>query len=176
MLTTVQTPIESLGMSLQKQDESAFDVFVSDTLSGELLNQDFRSKVLQMQDAMSQQPQIDCHVDHVFAPGLYARQIQMPAGALVVGKIHKHAHVNTISRGRCIVATEFGYEELTAPHTFVSKPGTKRAVYVLEDTVWTTYHPTEETDLGKIEDHVIAKSYDEYLEFSGDLTKCIKED
>lgn len=163
-------------MSLQKQDESAFDVFVADTMSGQLSNQDFRSKVLQMQEAMSQQPQIDCHVDHVFAPGLYARQIQMPAGALVVGKIHKHAHVNTISKGRCIVATEFGYEELVAPHTFVSKPGTKRAVYVLEDTVWTTYHPTEETDLVAIEDHVIAKSYDEYLEFSGDLTKCIKED
>jgi hypothetical protein len=48
-------------------------------------------------------------------------------------------------------------------------------VYVLEDTVWTTYHPTEETDLGKIEDHVIAKSYDEYLEFSGELTSFIEE-
>ena len=163
-------------MSLPKQDESAFDVFVADTMSGHLLNQDFRSKVLEMEAAIRKQPQIDCHVDHVFAPGLYARQIQMPAGALVVGKIHKHAHVNTISKGRCIVATEFGYEEFTAPHTFVSKPGTKRAVYVLEDTVWTTYHPTEETDLGMIEDHVIAKSYDEYLEFSGDLTNCIKED
>jgi hypothetical protein len=163
-------------MSATKQEESAFDVFVADTMSGHLLNQDFRSKVLEMEAAIRQQPQIDCHVDHVFAPGLYARQIQMPAGALVVGKIHKHAHVNTISKGRCIVATEFGYEEFTAPHTFVSKPGTKRAVYVLEDTVWTTYHPTEETDLGKIEDHVIAKSYDEYLEFSGDLTNCIKED
>ena len=175
MLTPVQTPIESLGMSATKQDESAFDVFVADTMSGHLLNQDFRSKVLEMEAAIRQQPQIDCHVDHVFAPGLYARQIQMPAGALVVGKIHKHAHVNTISKGRCIVATEFGYEEFTAPHTFVSKPGTKRAVYVLEDTVWTTYHPTEETDLGKIEDHVIAKSYEEYLEFSGELTNFIEE-
>jgi hypothetical protein len=162
-------------MSATKQDESAFDVFVADTMSGHLLNQDFRSKVLEMEAAIRQQPQIDCHVDHVFAPGLYARQIQMPAGALVVGKIHKHAHVNTISKGRCIVATEFGYEEFTAPHTFVSKPGTKRAVYVLEDTVWTTYHPTEETDLGKIEDHVIAKSYEEYLEFSGELTNFIEE-
>jgi hypothetical protein len=162
-------------MSAPKQEESAFDVFVADTMSGHLLNQDFRSKVLEMEAAIRQQPQIDCHVDHVFAPGLYARQIQMPAGALVVGKIHKHAHVNTISKGRCIVATEFGYEEFTAPHTFVSNPGTKRAVYVLEDTVWTTYHPTEETDLGKIEDHVIAKSYNEYLEFSGDMTNCIKE-
>ena len=34
-------------------------------------------------------------------------------------------------------------------------------MYALEDTVWTTIHVTEETDLEKIEDYVIAKSYDE---------------
>jgi hypothetical protein len=32
-------------------------------------------------------------------------------------------------------------------------------VYALEDTVWTTIHITEETDLDKIEDYVIAKDY-----------------
>jgi hypothetical protein len=73
------------------------------------------------------------------------------------------------------VATEFGYEELVAPHTFVSKPGTKRAVLVLEDTIWTTYHPTEETDVGLIEDHVIAKTYDEYLKFSFETANLIEE-
>ena len=104
----------------------------------------------------------DCPVTHHFAPGLYAREIFIPAGFVIIGKIHKHAHVNTISRGHVVVATEFGKTELKAPATFVSQPGTKRAVVALEDTVWTTYHPTEETDLSKIEEHVIAPSFEAY--------------
>ena len=86
----------------------------------------------------------------------------MPAGHVVVGKIHRHAHVNTISRGRVVVATEFGTQELVAPCTFVSLPGTKRAVAVQEDTIWTTYHPTNETDLSVIEASVIAPTFEAY--------------
>lgn len=103
-----------------------------------------------------------CPVTHHFAPGLYAREILLPAGTIIVGKIHRHAHVNTISMGRVVVATEFGTTEMAAPCTFVSKPGTKRAVVALEDTIWTTYHPTDETDLERIEEHVIAPTFEEY--------------
>jgi hypothetical protein len=162
-------------MNTAQHGESNFDVSVMDTFAGALVSQEFRTKVLEMESVMRKESQVECHLEHVFAPGLYARQIQMPAGALVVGKIHKHSHVNTISKGRCLVATEFGYEELVAPHTFVSKPGTKRAVLVLEDTVWTTYHPTEETDLERVEDHVIAKTYEEYLEFTSNSNNLIME-
>jgi hypothetical protein len=104
----------------------------------------------------------DCPVTHHFAPGLYAREIFLPAGFVVVGKIHRHAHINTISKGRVSVATEFGTTELQAPCTFVSQPGTKRVVVAHEDTIWTTYHPTDETDLGRIEAHVIAPTFADY--------------
>lgn len=97
-----------------------------------------------------------CPVTHHFAPGAYGREIRMPAGLIVVGKIHKHAHVNVISQGYCVVFTEHeGMQELRAPCTFVSSPGTKRAVLVLEDTVWTTVHVTDKTDLAEIEREVI---------------------
>jgi hypothetical protein len=101
-----------------------------------------------------------CPVTHHFAPGLYAREIFIPAGVLIIGKIHRHAHVNTISKGKVTVATEFGLKELQAPVTFVSQPGTKRAVVAQEDTIWTTYHPTDETDLARIEDYVIAPTFE----------------
>ena len=99
-------------------------------------------------------------VRHIFAPGVYCREITLPKGITVVGKIHRHAHVNVISKGRVAVVTEFGSEILEAPITFVSEPGTKRAVTALEETIWLTVHPTEETDLAKIEEHVIAPSYE----------------
>ena len=69
--------------------------------------------------------------------------------------------MNVISKGRVTVYTEDGCRDLEAPITFISEVGTKRAVLAHEETVWTTVHVTSETDLDKIEEHVIAKSYDE---------------
>lgn len=102
---------------------------------------------------------------HRFADGVYAREIFLPKGHIIIGKIHRYGHLNVISKGKVAVLTEFGVETYTAPCTFISKPGTKRIVGMLEDTVWTTFHgihPGEEGDLEKIEDRIICKSYEEY--------------
>lgn len=109
-----------------------------------------------------------CPVRHHFAPHSYGREMLLPRGTVVVGKIHKHSHINVISQGRVRVFTEGeGALELVAPLTFVSSPGTKRAVEVLEDTVWTTMHVVSmpspsESDLPAIECEVIATDYEEY--------------
>ena len=127
-----------------------------------------RNKIMNLQAAlevMQETDPVDCPLVHHFAPGLYAREILLPKDSLVVGKIHKHAHVNNISKGSVVVYTEFGLEEYHAPCQFISKAGTKRAVLALEDTVWTTYHPTSEIDLEVIEEQVIAKSFDDYNQF-----------
>lgn len=135
-------------------------------IGSRLVSATTREKILELQSIIMTMPQCFNEPVHLFAPGLYARQLLIPAGNLIVGKIHKHAHINTISYGRILVSTEFGVEEYVGHRSFVSEPGTKRAVFALEDTMWTTYHPTNETDLAKIEDEVIAKSYDEYDAYS----------
>lgn len=122
----------------------------------------FRDNILAIQDELAKYPQIDPPLKHHFAEGSYAREMLIPAGSVIIGKIHRHSHVNVISKGRIYVATEFGSEILEAPLTFVSKPGTKRAVYALTDVVWTTIHVTDETDLTKIEDVVIAPNYETF--------------
>lgn len=126
---------------------------------------DFRDSVLRLQDSMLMSSgkldlEKDCPVRHIFAPGAYAREMTIPKGTVIIGKIHRHAHLNFISAGKVRVLTETGVYEITAPHTFVSEIGTKRVVRALEDTIWTTVHVTDEMDLEKIEDYVIAKDYD----------------
>jgi hypothetical protein len=86
-----------------------------------------------------------CTLRHFYAPGMYAREITIPAGVVVTGRIHRHSHVNTISRGIAHVVSEFGsfvYDATDSTQTFVSEAGTKRAVFAQETVVWTTYHPT----------------------------------
>ncbi len=136
------------------------------TLPTEPFRQVFRREVLDLQHFIQTRndrldPDKDCPVKHIFAPGVYAREMNLPKGLFLIGKIHKHAHLNFISKGKLRVLSESGPVELTAPCTFVSEVGTKRIVYAVEDSVWTTVHVTDETDLEKIEDYVIAKNYDE---------------
>lgn len=125
-----------------------------------------REAILRLQDAIISEGRdvgpASCPVKHHFATGSYGREMTLPAGLVVVGKIHKHAHINVISKGRVQVFTEQeGVLELAAPCTFVSSPGTKRVVYVLEETVWTTVHVTDKTDLAEIEREVIATDFKE---------------
>ena len=101
-------------------------------------------------------------VDEKYGCCAYAREILLRKGSLVIGKIHKHQHLNIISKGKVTVFTEFGRKELEGPCTFVSEIGLKRAVYAHEDTIWTTIHLTAHTgeeNLDKIEDEVIAPTY-----------------
>lgn len=121
----------------------------------------FRKNVMLVQEEMLKYEQVNCPLKHHFAPGAYAREILLPKGSLVIGKIHKHAHINVISKGCVSVMTEEGRKDLRAPCTFVSEVGTKRAVFAHEDTVWTTVHVSNETDLAKLEEEIIAKTYDE---------------
>ena len=139
----------------------------------------FRQDILTVQDGLQQMiaegavesTLEDCTLTHYFTPKdekygccTYAREMFIPKGTLIIGKIHRHQHLNFISKGRVRVVTEFGTKYLEAPCTFVSEVGLKRAVYAEEDTLWTTVHLTEfesEAELDKIEQEVISPSYDE---------------
>jgi hypothetical protein len=125
-----------------------------------------RAQLYALQAAIGDLPPVDFPLQHVFAPGVYARTIFIPAGSVLVGKIHKHKHVNILSQGEVTVVTEAGgTEKLVGPLTMVSEPGTKRAVFAHTDTTWTTIHLTDSTDLAVIEDEVIAKTYQEYEQY-----------
>ncbi len=88
---------------------------------------------------------VDCPVKHIFTNGMYIREIFMPAGSLITSKIHKTEHPYTVSYGVVAVSIDGGdWDQITAPYTGITKPGTRRVLYVIEDCIWTTYHPLED--------------------------------
>lgn len=124
---------------------------------------------------MRKMPPVECPVTHHFSQGVYARELFIPKGTVLTGKIHKYHQLNIMSKGDLSVLTDEGIKRVQAPFTIVSPPGTKRIAYAHEDTVWTTIHGTDETDLDKIEAHFIAQSEQEFLEFCGKLDGLIEE-
>lgn len=105
-----------------------------------------RDKVYRLEAALMQLPQVDCPVRNIFAAGLYAREMSLPAGTVITGAVHKTEHITVLSKGRVQLVRPEGMQEYAAPCTFVSPPGMKNAVYVLEDTVWTTFHPNPDDE------------------------------
>ena len=127
-----------------------------------------RQKLYALQRDIFSLPDLDMPLQHVFAPGIYLRTIFIPAGGVIIGKIHKHRHGNVLSQGKVAIFTEHGgVEHWEGPVTMVSEAGTKRAVYAKTDTYWTTIHlnPTDTQDLAELEKNIIANSYSSYEEW-----------
>lgn len=116
-----------------------------------------------------------CPLKHTFGDGVYVREIFIPAGTLIVGKIHKHKHPNFLLKGKVSVYTEQnGVEKLEAPLSIISKAGTKRVVYAHEDAVWITVHVTDKTNLTEIESEIISPDYCDYDLFANNAKKMIE--
>lgn len=104
-----------------------------------------------------------CPVTHSFSDGMYVREIFIPAGMWIVGRIHREDHPNFLLKGKVVVETEEGKVELTAPMSMISKAGTQRALYTLTDTVWVTVHlnPDNKQDVDRIVDRISVLTYEE---------------
>jgi len=102
-------------------------------------------------------PKAECPVTHRFTPGMYIREIFIPAGTLLTSMEHRYEHPFVISQGRIRVTSEKeGCVTYQAPHTGITRPGTRRALYAETDVIWTTFHVTEETDVEKIGQAILA--------------------
>lgn len=136
-------------------------------MNTELQSHTDRDRILALEEVLKKHPEVvlgdsdKMPLKHSFAEGVYVREIFIPKGYVLTGKLHRHSHPNFLMSGEVIVVTEkHGRQHLKAPLSMISEPGTKRAIMALEDTIWVTVHVTEETDLGKIEDYVIAPNYE----------------
>lgn len=137
-----------------------------------------RQKIVSLQTAMEQgidsgelENAVDkCLLQHYFVPDIksgyfiYARELKMPKGAVVVGKIHKEETLNILSSGKISLVKDGIKIYLEAPHIYVSEPGIQKAAYIEEDVTWINIHITKhnsEKKLDKIEKEVIAESYED---------------
>lgn len=126
-----------------------------------------RQAICELEDKMRQHPMAIngdsplLPLKHTFGDGIYVRDLFIPKGTLVVGKIHRKPTLNFLLSGEITVLTEDGVKRLKAPMYFIAPAGSKKVGYTHEDTVWINVHATKETDLEKIEEEVIAKSYED---------------
>jgi hypothetical protein len=121
--------------------------------------------VLNFESLLAEQPQVELPVTNHFSKGVYGRELFIPKGTTLVGKIHKYQNLNVLLKGDISVSTDTGVQRVQAPFIVSSPPGTKRVAYAHEDCIWLTIHGTEETDVDLIEEQFTAESPADYLSF-----------
>lgn len=96
-------------------------------------------------------------VRHFFTPGVYAREMYMPAGACVIGKVHLRDHL-CVALGDVSVYSPSGLKRYTGYHVFETKAGTQRTLFAHDATWWTTIHsnPDDERDIETLEARNVA--------------------
>lgn len=130
---------------------------------------EWKAKLQRLDDALAAVPQTYMPVTHRFSRGVYARELFIPRGTVLTGRIHKYSQINILLQGDISVLTEGGIKRIKAPFVIESPAGTKRAGYAHEDTIWMTVCGTSTTDPEVLEDELTTKTYEEYESFCAGL-------
>lgn len=167
----VQMPAASLIVDPFREHTAQLPVVADRAEVLYVSGRDLREKLAKLEAVLFVGSPIDLPVKHHFSRGVYARELFIPKGTVLVGKIHKFSQINMVLKGDISVLTEDGVKRVKAGETIVSPSGVKRAGYAHEDTIWTTVHGTNETDLERLEDELIAASFEDYDAFRAALAQ-----
>lgn len=147
-------------LELQEPNTKVLTQQLPDERDVVMLARDFAlsKSVEEVEGTMLGMPQAEAQVVHRFGPGIYIREVIIPAGILAVGHRQRFEHMNVMLKGRVTVFNDNGTTtELVAPMVFVGKPGRKIG-YVHEEMVWQNIYATTETDIEKLEATYLEKS------------------
>ena len=99
---------------------------------------------------------IDLHIQHHFADGLYAKRMSLPAGHYALSHKHAYGHLSVLAKGRALVeadGVETTYEAGMCIHIAA---GVEHKITAIEDVLWFCIHATDETDVAKVDEVLIA--------------------
>lgn len=153
MLEVVKQNIEIPKEKVRERDRALMEI---ERIKEWALTKDV---LLKIEKELLDKPQdFPCPVHHYFGPGLYIRELFVPAGVVGMGHVQKLEHFNNFVSGRVRLMNDDGsHTELFAPMAFVGKPG-RKVVYVIEDMVWQNIYATNERDVEILEDTYLEKS------------------
>lgn len=132
-------PPSSPGAPTRAAIDAFEDSIVAGLIAGALQPCDFKTRHYFIEDGL-----------------IYVRAITAPAKSVLTGQEHLGECLNMVPVGKIAVASELGRKVITGGGPgcmFVSGPGTRRAGWAEEETIYVTFHlnPTRETDIEKLE-------------------------
>ncbi|WP_332823563.1 hypothetical protein [Stutzerimonas kunmingensis] len=112
-------------------------------------------RIKELEQEIVKLPPVETPVTHHFAHGVYGREMFIPAGTVLTGKIHRYSTLNLLIEGEITVTTPEGMKRISAPAVFVSPPNCKKVGFAHTDVRWVNVHATRMTDVASIEQKFI---------------------
>lgn len=112
-----------------------------------------RAQIERLEAHLLDLPQVSIPATHRFAPGLYMREIRIPADTLMTGRVHRFEHVSVMVSGEMTTLVDGAMKRIAGYQPFIAPAGTKRVGYTHTEVVWLTVHlnPDELRDIAEIE-------------------------
>lgn len=136
---------------------------------------DYKQAILNAEQRILSVEQTTLETVHHFAPGIYARELRIPKGTVLSGKVHKTRHLCILSAGAMQIFDENGERFIGAGDHFISEPGTKRLGLALDDVVFTTIHASELTDIVALETTLVCDTEAEYAALAANNPHSVLE-
>ncbi|MDC1452455.1 hypothetical protein N8371_08655 [Vicingaceae bacterium] len=106
----------------------------------------------------------DLEIKHSFADQVYIRQMTMLPNQIVIGAIHNHEHVWFLLKGKVSINDNGVIIDHIAPCYMVSQPGSKRAIYAHEHSIFVNIHknPSNTKDIDKLEKEIVSITEEDF--------------
>jgi len=103
--------------------------------------------------------ELEAKAKRYFCNGVYIKELLVPKGTLMVGKIHKTEHQCIMTCGDVSLMTQDKHVRMKGHNVFSAHKNTRRVGYFHEDTMWLNVHASHGiTDVAEMEDHLLRTS------------------
>ena len=160
---------------MNKKTSDNLKEIILQTRAGSISKQDFRSRIVKFEKQIKEHDKsavrtsyqkndaIDtfngANLEHEFGEGTYIR-ITMPKNMIYLSAIHLVKHPYFVMKGKATVISDKGLQLITAPYHGITEPGTQRVLYIHEECVWITVHPTDKDNVEDAVNEVTSINYD----------------
>lgn len=143
----------------------------------EILPEEWRGKSLdEIENDLLKRPQLedsDYSLKEYYSGGMYCRQITIPAGALITGRVYKFDHVEIMLSGDITIISDDGSETFyTGNNVIEAKAGKRQAGFSHSETTWLTINSVPEEILPENRlDYTSVLTYEEFNQFHIDVNQ-----
>lgn len=130
---------------------SAIDLAISEKSS-------VLEKVRMLEEESKKQDQVDVPSHYIQGGGVGVKTILLKARTTATGGMHRFESMTIIHSGDILVITDgapIRYTVVDSPVIFVAPAGSKRAVYAIKDTYWSSLMPTTAQTVEDVEEEFI---------------------
>lgn len=94
-------------------------------------------------------------IKHHFSDGLYAKEICIDAGQMLMQHKHKYAHLSVLAKGKAVFVKDGDIQIIEAPTCINIVAGENHGVKAITDCIWYCIHATDEKDPSKVDEVLI---------------------